>query len=99
MTDNAVLQLSNPKIPSTAHTYSTLMNIKLEKDPLECGIESAAVTQNAFFAREPGKSLTWKQARFIEFMSSHILQFSLPLQNEFLEGVMGLYLEIDKRNR
>lgn len=95
---DAALQLKNPEIPATTLTYNTYMNIKVENDPLECGNGSPAVTENTFVAREPGRNLTWKQARFIEFMSSHILQLSLPLQNEFLNGVMGLYLEIAKRN-
>lgn len=63
-------------------TYNTSMNINIEKD----------------VGRESRENLTWEQARFIDFMSSHILQLSLPLQNEFLDGVMGLYLEISKRN-
>lgn len=92
---HGALQFQNPQIPSTMLTY---MNVKVEKDPLEFGNRSAAVIENTSVGREPGRNLTWEQARFIEFMSSHILQLSLPLQSEFLDGVMGLYLEIAKRN-
>lgn len=91
--------LPGQDIPSTTVTsYNTNMNIKVENDPPECAIGSVAVIENTFGGREPVRNLSWKQARFIEFMSSHILQFSLPLQNEFMDGVTELYLEIAKRN-
>lgn len=70
-------------------TYNTSMYMNMEKDTSVFG---------NFVGGEPGRNLTWEQARFIDFMSSHILQLSMPLQNEFLDGVMGLYLEISKRN-
>lgn len=103
---HAVKQNSIGNIPKTFQspgmvigttTYSnTSLNINMEKEPTV--FSNASGAESTFVGRESRGNLTWEQTRFIDFMSSHILQLSLPLQNEFLDGVMGLYLEISKRN-
>lgn len=76
-------------------TYNTSMNINMEKS---FPVFGNVIESTTFAGGESRGNLTWEQARFIDFMSSHILQLAPPLQNEFLDGVMGLYLEISKRN-
>lgn len=77
------------------------MPATFERSELVIGTSTynTTVVESNFVGRESRENVTWEQARFIDFMSSHILQLSPALQNEFLDGVMGLYLEIAKRNQ